>query len=141
MNYLLLYPDGEIRQSKFISRKDTEDARIFAWNKAGFVEAVEFHECYANTGERLPWVGVEWWKEPSWIVRNPPTTHLGEEVVVGAQVGYKRKGPQIAQVWPRGRLELWLAKHNHVMELLRTCTSGLAVIVSFIVLLKVFGVL
>ena len=41
----------------------------------------------------------------------------------------------------RGRFELWLDKHNHEMELLRTLTSAIGAIASVIILLKVFGLI
>lgn len=41
----------------------------------------------------------------------------------------------------RDKIEAWLDKHNHLMELIRTVTSGLGAVFSFIVLLKIFGLL
>ena len=40
----------------------------------------------------------------------------------------------------RGKLETWLDKHNHKMELMRTITSALAALFSGIVLLKIGGI-
>jgi len=41
----------------------------------------------------------------------------------------------------RDGFELWVDRHNHKMELVRTVTSILGLIVSSVVLLGVFGVL
>jgi hypothetical protein len=41
----------------------------------------------------------------------------------------------------RDSFELWVDKHNHKFELVRTLTSVLGLIVSSIVLLRVFGFL
>lgn len=41
----------------------------------------------------------------------------------------------------RDELELWVDKHNHKFELVRTVTSILGLIVSSVVLLRVFGIL
>lgn len=60
------------------------------------------------------------------------------------------KTPKISQkklekLERQGRLrdgfEIWVDKHNHKMELVRTLTSVLGLIVSSIVLMRVFGVL
>ncbi len=39
----------------------------------------------------------------------------------------------------RGKFEKWLDRHNHKMELSRTFTSGVAAVFSFLVFLRVFG--
>lgn len=41
----------------------------------------------------------------------------------------------------RDSFELWVDKHNHKFELVRTLTSILGLIVSSIVLLRVFGLI
>lgn len=41
----------------------------------------------------------------------------------------------------RDSFEIWVDRHNHKMELVRTLTSILGLIVSSVVLLKVFGIL
>jgi hypothetical protein len=41
----------------------------------------------------------------------------------------------------RDKFELWLDKHNHEMELLRTVASTLAAIMGVLVFLKVFGII
>jgi hypothetical protein len=41
----------------------------------------------------------------------------------------------------RDNIELWVDYHNHKMELIRTITSIFGLIVSSIVLLRVFGIL
>ena len=41
----------------------------------------------------------------------------------------------------RDEFEIWVDKHNHKMELIRTFTSIMGLIVSSVVLLKVFGIL
>lgn len=41
----------------------------------------------------------------------------------------------------RDSFELWVDKHNHKFELVRTLTSVLGLIVSSVVLLRVFGFL
>lgn len=60
------------------------------------------------------------------------------------------KTPKISQkklekLERQGRLrdgfEIWVDKHNHKMELVRTLTSVLGLIVSSIVLMRVFGVI
>jgi hypothetical protein len=38
----------------------------------------------------------------------------------------------------RGKIETWLDRHNHKMELMRTVTSALAAVASSIVLWKVW---
>lgn len=41
----------------------------------------------------------------------------------------------------RDNLEIWVDRHNHKMELIRTLTSILGLVVSSVVLLRVFGIL
>lgn len=41
----------------------------------------------------------------------------------------------------RDGFELWVDRHNHKMELVRTLTSILGLVVSSVVLLKVFNIL
>jgi hypothetical protein len=41
----------------------------------------------------------------------------------------------------RDNFEIWVDKHNHKMELIRTLTSVMGLIVSSIVMLKVFGLI
>ncbi len=41
----------------------------------------------------------------------------------------------------RDEMEIWVDKHNHKMELIRTITSIMGLVVSSIVLLRVFEVL
>ncbi len=41
----------------------------------------------------------------------------------------------------RGKIELWLDKHNHKMELLRTTSSILAALMGVLVFLKIFGII
>lgn len=41
----------------------------------------------------------------------------------------------------RDGLEIWVDRHNHKFELIRTVTSILGLIVSSVVLLRVFGIL
>jgi len=41
----------------------------------------------------------------------------------------------------RDSVEIWVDRHNHKLELLRTCTSLTAATASTLVLLKVFGIL
>ena len=41
----------------------------------------------------------------------------------------------------RDNFELWVDKHNHKFELIRTLTSVFGLIVSSIVMLKVFGII
>lgn len=41
----------------------------------------------------------------------------------------------------RDHVEIWVDRHNHKLELLRTCTSLIAAICSTLVLMKVFGIL
>lgn len=41
----------------------------------------------------------------------------------------------------RDGFELWVDRHNHKMELIRTLTSIFNIVLSSVVLLKVFGVL
>lgn len=40
----------------------------------------------------------------------------------------------------RDKVEIWVDRHNHKLELLRTCTSMIAAICSALVFLKVFKV-
>jgi hypothetical protein len=39
----------------------------------------------------------------------------------------------------RDRFELWVDKHNHKFELVRTLTSIVGLVISSIIMLKVFG--
>lgn len=52
---------------------------------------------------------------------------------------------KIEKLEKQGRLrdgfELWVDRHNHKMELVRTITSIMGLIVSSVVLLRVFGIL
>lgn len=41
----------------------------------------------------------------------------------------------------RDRVELWVDKHNHKLELVRTINGFIGITLSFIIILKVFGVL
>lgn len=41
----------------------------------------------------------------------------------------------------RDEFEIWVDRHNHKMELIRTLTSVMGLIVSSIVMLKVFGLI
>lgn len=41
----------------------------------------------------------------------------------------------------RDKIEIWVDKHNHKMELVRTLTSIVGVILSCIIMLKVFRVI
>jgi len=41
----------------------------------------------------------------------------------------------------RDRFELWVCRHNHKMELVRTLTSVMGLVVSSIVMMKVFGII
>lgn len=41
----------------------------------------------------------------------------------------------------RDGLEIWVDRHNHKMELVRTLTSIMGLVVSSVVLLRVFGIL
>lgn len=41
----------------------------------------------------------------------------------------------------RDDLEIWVDRHNHKFELVRTVTSILGLVVSSVVLLRVFGIL
>lgn len=41
----------------------------------------------------------------------------------------------------RDGFEIWVDRHNHKMELVRTLTSVMGLIVSSIVMLKVFGLI
>jgi hypothetical protein len=41
----------------------------------------------------------------------------------------------------RDNFEIWVDRHNHKMELVRTLTSVMGLVVSSIVMLKVFGLI
>jgi len=41
----------------------------------------------------------------------------------------------------RDKIEIWVDKHNHKMELVRTLTSIVGVVLSCIIMLKVFRVI
>ena len=41
----------------------------------------------------------------------------------------------------RSRLEKWLDKHNHTMELMRTLFGAVAAITGTVVFLRIFGVI
>lgn len=57
----------------------------------------------------------------------------------------KISGKKIEKLAKQGRLrdelEIWVDKHNHKMELIRTFTSVLGLVVSSVVLLRVFGII
>lgn len=41
----------------------------------------------------------------------------------------------------RDEFELWVDKHNHKFELIRTLTSVVGLVISSIVMMKVFGII
>ena len=41
----------------------------------------------------------------------------------------------------RSKLEIWLDKYNHIMELVRTIVGLASLVASTLVLLKVFGII
>jgi hypothetical protein len=41
----------------------------------------------------------------------------------------------------RDRVELWVDKHNHKLELVRTLNGFIGIILSSIIMLKVFGII
>lgn len=41
----------------------------------------------------------------------------------------------------RDKFELWVDQHNHKFELIRTLTSVLGLIISSIIMIKVFGII
>ena len=53
----------------------------------------------------------------------------------------KEKKKLLAKGKLRDSFELWVDHHNHKLEVIRTCSSFIGMIVSCIVLLKVFGLI
>lgn len=41
----------------------------------------------------------------------------------------------------KSKLEIWLDKHNHEMEFIRTITSAIGAIMGILVFLRVFGLI
>lgn len=57
------------------------------------------------------------------------------------KISHKKKKRLEKEGKLRDEFEIWVDYHNHKMELIRTITSIVSLIVSSVVLLKVFGVL
>lgn len=57
------------------------------------------------------------------------------------QISQKRLEKLKKQGKLRDSFELWVDRHNHKFELIRTLTSVAGLIVSSIVMLKVFGII
>lgn len=57
------------------------------------------------------------------------------------KINHKQKKKLAKKGKLRDEIELWIDFHNHKMELIRTLTSMISLIVSSVVLLRVFGIL
>jgi hypothetical protein len=53
----------------------------------------------------------------------------------------KQKKKLIAKGKLRDSFEMWVDRHNHKMEMIRTLTGVVGVILSCIIMLKVFGII
>lgn len=57
------------------------------------------------------------------------------------QLSQKRRKQLQKEGKLRDRVELWVDKHNHKLELVRTINGFIGITLSFIIILKVFGVI
>lgn len=57
------------------------------------------------------------------------------------KINNKQKQKLSKQGKLRDSVELWVDKHNHKLELIRTINGLIGITLSFIILLKVFGLL
>jgi len=57
------------------------------------------------------------------------------------KISHKKEKKLAKQGKLRDQIELWVDLHNHKMELIRTVTSIVSLMVSTVVLLRVFGIL
>jgi hypothetical protein len=57
------------------------------------------------------------------------------------KLSHKRRKQLEAQGKLRDRIELWVDQHNHKLELIRTCNGLIGVVLSSIIMLRVFGIL
>jgi hypothetical protein len=53
----------------------------------------------------------------------------------------KQKKKLLAKGKLRDSFEMWVDRHNHKMEMIRTLTGLVGVILSCIIMLKVFGII
>ena len=53
----------------------------------------------------------------------------------------KQKNKLLAKGKFRDPFEIWVDHHNHKLEVIRTCSSFIGMIVSCIIMLKVFGII
>jgi hypothetical protein len=53
----------------------------------------------------------------------------------------KQKKKLLAKGKLRDPFEIWVDHHNHKLEVIRTCSSLVGMLVSCLVMLKVFGIL
>lgn len=134
--YLLVYPNGTIHQTHYVTKKDTEEARIFCDSRCGMVEAVSFYELEGVDGSRHPYVAIDGVEDVERLNRLPV------QFLETRQIAYKRKEPvRIMPPMKRDKLECWLDRHNHKLEFLRTLSGLLAAIMGVFVFLRVFGLL
>lgn len=57
------------------------------------------------------------------------------------QISQKRLSKLKKEGKLRDKVELWVDKHNHKLELVRTINGFIGITLSFIIILKVFGLL
>ena len=57
------------------------------------------------------------------------------------KISQKRRNQLAKKGKLRDRVELWVDRHNHKLELIRTCNGLIGIALSSIILLKVFGIL
>jgi len=57
------------------------------------------------------------------------------------QISQKRRKKLAEEGKLRDRVELWVDRHNHKLELVRTINGFIGITLSFIIILKVFGFL
>lgn len=66
---------------------------------------------------------------------------LSLKEIANIKLSKKQKKKLLAKGKYRDAFELWVDHHNHKLEIIRTCSSFIGMLVSCLVMLKVFGIL
>jgi hypothetical protein len=61
--------------------------------------------------------------------------------IASLKLSKKQKKKLLAKGKLRDPFEIWVDHHNHKLEIIRTCSSFIGMLVSCLVMLKVFGIL
>jgi hypothetical protein len=61
--------------------------------------------------------------------------------IASLKLSKKQKRKLLAKGKLRDPFEIWVDHHNHKLEIIRTCSSFIGMLVSCLVMLKVFGIL